>query len=232
MLSLGSTVAHAVQAGAKVEVLTVFSDSPVSQAEAGPWDSQCGFATEGEAAAARREEDRRACAVLGAEPRWLDFGDECYERRGSDDEIYSAVTSVIEGADAVFIPGFPLVHADHARLSSLLLRKGLNCPRVALYGEQPYMFAHDKAPTDADLAPTPVLGATLPWRYVRTRRAHRQSKYRAARSYRSQLYHLGLARFRPASNALARGRARWRAHRLAVVTHKVRRVIARPADRQ
>jgi LmbE family N-acetylglucosaminyl deacetylase len=195
VLSLGSTVAHAVQAGAKVEILTVFSDSPASQAEAGPWDSQCGFATEGEAAAARREEDRRACAVLGAEPRWLDFGDECYERRGSDDDIYSAVTSVVEGADAVFIPGFPLVHADHARLSLLLLRRGLNCPRVALYGEQPYMFTEGKAPTDADFAPTPILGATLPWRYVRTRRAHRRTKYRAVRSYRSQLSHLGLARF-------------------------------------
>lgn len=194
VLSLGSTVAHAVQAGAKVEILTVFSDSPVSQAEAGPWDSQCGFATEGEAAAARREEDQRACAVLGAEPHWLDFGDECYEPRGSDDDIYSAVTSVIRGADAVLIPGFPLVHCDHARLSSLLLHRGLDCPRVALYGEQPYMFTQGKAPTDTEFSPMPTLGAALSWRYVRTRRAHRRTKYRAARSYRSQLYHLGLAR--------------------------------------
>jgi hypothetical protein len=105
------------------------------------------------------------------------------------------VSSVIHGADAVLIPGFPLVHADHARLSSLLLRRGLNCPRVALYGEQPYMFAHGKVPTDADFSPARVLSAPLPWRYVRTRHAHRRTKYRAARSYRSQLYHLGLARF-------------------------------------
>jgi hypothetical protein len=87
------------------------------------------------------------------------------------------------------------LHADHARLSSLLLRRGLDCPRLALYGEQPYMFTEGKAPTDGDFSPAPSLGATLPWRYVRTRRAHRRTKYRAARSYRSQLYHLGLARF-------------------------------------
>lgn len=195
VLSLGSTVAHAVQQGSQVEILTVFSDSPTSQAEAGPWDTQCGFSTEGEAAAARRAEDLRACSLLGAVPRWLDFGDESYDRRGSDEDIYSAVTSAIRGADAVLIPGFPLVHADHARLSSLLLRRGLSCPRVALYGEQPYMFTQGTAPTDDNFSPAPTLGTTLPWRYVRTRRAHRRTKYRAARSYRSQLYHLGLARF-------------------------------------
>jgi LmbE family N-acetylglucosaminyl deacetylase len=195
VLSLGSTVAHAVQEGANVEILTVFSDSPTSQAEAGAWDKDCGFATEGEAAAARRAEDLRACALLGAVPRWLDFGDECYDRRGTDDDIYSAINSAVGGADAVLIPGFPLLHADHARLSSLLLRRGLDCPRLALYGEQPYMFTEGKAPTDGDFSPAPSLGATLPWRYVRTRRAHRRTKYRAARSYRSQLYHLGLARF-------------------------------------
>jgi hypothetical protein len=96
VLSLGSTVTHAVQAGAKVEILTVFSDSPASQAQAGPLST-----------------------------------------------------------------GRPV----------------------------------RKAPTDADFSPTLMRSATLPWRYVRTRRAHRRTKYRAARSYRSQLYHLGLGRF-------------------------------------
>jgi LmbE family N-acetylglucosaminyl deacetylase len=193
-MSLGSAVAHAVQSGAKVEILTVFSDIPSSTAPASPWDSKCGFATEGEAATARREEDRRACSVLGAEPRWLDFGDECYERRGNEDDIHSAVTSAIRGADAVLIPGFPLTHADHASLSKLLLRKGINCPRIGLYAEQPYMFTLGKTPVGAALSVPlkPVIGATPPWTRVRTHREFWRTKYWAVRSYRSQLYHLGL----------------------------------------
>jgi LmbE family N-acetylglucosaminyl deacetylase len=195
VMSLGSAVAHAVQAGAKVEILTVFSDLPSSKAPAGSWDSQCGFATEGEAAIARREEDRRACSVLGAEPRWLEFGDECYERRGNDDDIHCAVTSAVRGADAVLIPGFPLTHADHASLSQLLLRKGIDCPRIGLYAEQPYMFTQGRAPPFGAATSPPiktVIGAPLQWTRVRTHRVFRRTKYRAVRSYRSQLRHLGL----------------------------------------
>jgi LmbE family N-acetylglucosaminyl deacetylase len=193
-MSLGSTVAHAVQEGAKVEILTVFSDKPSSNAPAGAWDSQCGFATEGEAATARREEDRRACSVIGAEPRWLDFGDECYERRGDDNDIHSAVISAVSGADAVLIPGFPLTHADHASLSQLLLSKGINAPRVGLYAEQPYMFTQGKTPVgSAPSAPLkPIIGATPPWTRVRTDGEFRRAKFRAVRSYRSQLRCLGL----------------------------------------
>jgi LmbE family N-acetylglucosaminyl deacetylase len=194
VMSLGSTVAHAVQEGAKVEILTVFSDKPSSNAPAGAWDSQCGFATEGEAATARREEDRRACSVIGAEPRWLDFGDECYERRGDDNDIHSAVTSAVSGADAVLIPGFPLTHADHASLSQLLLSKGINAPRVGLYAEQPYMFTQGKTPVgSAPSAPLKaIIGATPPWTRVRTDGVFWRTKYRAVRSYRSQLRYLGL----------------------------------------
>jgi LmbE family N-acetylglucosaminyl deacetylase len=194
VMSLGSAVAQAVQTGARVEILTVFSDVPSSKAPAGPWDSKCGFATEGEAATARREEDRSACSILGAEPRWLDFGDECYERRGNDDDIHSAVTSAVRGADAVLIPGFPLTHADHASLSELLLRKGINCPRIGLYAEQPYMFVQDKTPTGpAPPSPLkPVIGTTPPWTRLRTHRRCWRTKYAAVRSYRSQLRHLGL----------------------------------------
>jgi LmbE family N-acetylglucosaminyl deacetylase len=195
VMSLGATLAQAAQAGAKVEILTVFSDMPSSRAPAGPWDSQCGFRTEGEAATARREEDRLACALLGAEPRWLDFGDECYERRGNDNDIYSAVTSAVRGADAVLIPGFPLAHADHASLSNLLLRRGINCRRIGLYAEQPYVFTQGTTPVGSAVsAPLEsVIGPPPAWTRVRTHRMFRRTKYRAVRSYRSQLRHLGLA---------------------------------------
>jgi LmbE family N-acetylglucosaminyl deacetylase len=194
ILSLGSTILGAVNAGAKVEVLTVFADVASSDAPASHWDRQCGFLTEGQAANARREEDRRACSILGAEPRWLNFGSECYQRRGSDDDIWAAVTSAIRGADTVLIPGFPLVHSDHAYLTKLLLSKGLNGHRVALYLEQPYAFALKKAPGSSAVAPALelVITRSLAWTHMRTPRKDRRAKARAVRSYRSQLFHLGL----------------------------------------
>jgi len=194
IISLGATIAWAAQAGATIDVLTVFALIPSSVAPTGPWDAKSGFVTEGQAATARREEDRRACAVLGANPRWLDFGAEPYERRGSDDDIWGAVQAATQGADLVLIPGFPLLHPDHAYLSELLLRRGLSGRCTVLYAEQPYVFTHRMAPSGASVAAAlkPLIGADLSWTRVRTERAHRQAKLKAVRCYRTQLPLLGL----------------------------------------
>jgi LmbE family N-acetylglucosaminyl deacetylase len=194
VMSLGATIAWAVQAGAKIEVLTVFTCIPTSNAPAGPWDKNCGYGTEGEQATARREEDRQACLVLGAKPCWLNFGAEPYERRGSDDDIWAAVQAATEGADLVLVPGYPLLHPDHAYLSELLLRKGLPGRRTVLYAEQPYAYTHNMAPTGAAVAAPvkAVVGAPITWTRVRTERTHRQAKLKAVRCYRTQLRHLGL----------------------------------------
>src|SRR5580700_10851459 len=82
IMSLGSSISYAAQRGTKIEVLTVFADIPTSETPASLWDRQCGFSTEGEAARARRDEDRQACSTVGAESRWLNFGCESYDRRG------------------------------------------------------------------------------------------------------------------------------------------------------
>jgi LmbE family N-acetylglucosaminyl deacetylase len=195
-MSLGATIARAVQAGAQVEVLTAFAYIPSTSAPTGPWDSLCGYVTEGQAAKARREEDRRACLALGAQPRWLHFGAEPYERRGSEDDIWSAVTSATRGADAVLIPGFPLTHPDHAFLSELLLRKGLNCPQQALYAEQPYLYMRGRQPPGSVIveALARLIGAPLVWTPMQAEWRHRRAKLKAVRSYRSQLRHLGLGR--------------------------------------
>ncbi len=194
IMSLGSAIADAAEAGAKIEVLTVFTDVASSDAPASHWDRQCGFLTEGQAASARREEDRQACSIVGAEPRWLNFGSECYVRRGSEEDIWSAVTAFIRGAETVLIPGFPLAHSDHAQLSKLLLRKGLNAQRVGLYVEQPYAFEMKKSPGSSAVASTlkPIISGSLAWTHMRTARIYRQAKAQAVRSYRSQLFHLGL----------------------------------------
>jgi LmbE family N-acetylglucosaminyl deacetylase len=206
ILSLGSTIAHAAEAGARIDVLTVFGDLPGSNAPASPWDRSCGFLTEGQAASARREEDREACSILGARPRWLNFGSECYERRGTEDDILSAVASVTADADIVLLPGFPLAHRDHHLLSELVLRKGLNGQRLALYVEQPYALGMAKGSTvstgpsvsttpAASTAATPdapVIPNSPAWTRLMAAPAHRRAKARAVRCYQSQLRRLGL----------------------------------------
>jgi len=194
VMSLGATIAWAAQTGAKIEILTVFSLITTSNAPTGPWDKSCGFDTEGQASTVRREEDRQACRVLGATPRWLEFGAEPYERRGTDEDISYAVRAATEGADLVLIPGYPLLHPDHAYLSELLLRKGVSGQRTVLYTEQPYAYTHNKSPQTSAVpaAIEAVVGAPIAWTRVRTERAHRQVKLQAVRCYRTQLRRLGL----------------------------------------
>ncbi|HXV58051.1 MAG TPA: PIG-L family deacetylase [Gaiellaceae bacterium] len=138
VFSLGATLAASARAGAEPRVLTVFANDAASQAEAGPWDRACGFATEGEAASARREEDRRACELVGARPTWLSFRDEEYAGERSGTAVWEALRPHLSGADSVLLPGFPLAHPDHRWLAELVLAQELPGVRVGLYVEQPY----------------------------------------------------------------------------------------------
>lgn len=194
VMSLGAAIAKAVQAGAHVKVLTVFAYKPGSPEPAGPWDTLCGYKTEGQAAGVRRAEDQKACLALGAEPHWMSFGAEPYQRGATDDAIWSAVESVTRGADLVMLPGHPLEHPDHAELSQLLLSRGLNCRALGLYAEQPYAYNHRRQPPGgATIRPlAAVTNTPLSWTRVSCNRAQRRAKLEAVTAYRSQLRHLGL----------------------------------------
>ena len=197
VLSLGATIAGSVQAGAVIEALTVFAGDPDSQAPAGPWDTRSGFETEGHASLMRREEDRVACAILGMTPHWLSYADEQYDRHGDERTIGAAVAGATRGADVVLLPGAPLVNPDHIWLTLTLLRQGLDCRRVGLYAEQPYVFQQrrsvTKLVTSAHLQP--MLRLAPQWlRNVGTP-ATRRDKLRALSAYRSQLRQLGLGFF-------------------------------------
>jgi len=193
IMSVGATIAWAVRSGAAVEVLTVFGYGPISLAPAGPWDTKSGFKTEAEACRVRRAEDGAACQILGATPRWLDFGAEPYERRGTPDEIVAAVRAAVTGADCALLPGFPLWHPDHAELSQLLLAGNLPC-RLGLYAEQPYLFYERKTlqPAMRAAAIESSLPASLQWTRQRVGKTEQRLKLRAVRSYRTQLRGLGL----------------------------------------
>jgi LmbE family N-acetylglucosaminyl deacetylase len=195
VLSLGASMARWARAGRAVELLTVLALDPDSPAETTGWDRRAGFATEGEAARARRAEDEQACSLLGVTASWLPFGSVDFERHGEDEDVWRAVSAVVGDDVQVLVPGFPLTHPDHAWLAGLLNER-LPADRLVRYAEQPYTVRQGGAPFDAV-----ELGAR-----------DRLSKWRAIRSYRSQLPLLAMRRTLrrgPAHLALADERVAW-----------------------
>jgi LmbE family N-acetylglucosaminyl deacetylase len=191
VLSLGASIASWSRAGAQVELLTVLACDPDSDAAVGGWDRRGGFATEGESARARREEDRRACAAVGATPVWLPFGSVDYERHGDEDGVRLAVADAVDGADIRILPAFPLTHPDHEWLVRTLAMEP-DARGTAFYAEQPYTRRTGADP-DVPAWIVEVFGGRT-FEPVPTRVRDRLAKWRAIRHYRSQLPLLGMRR--------------------------------------
>jgi LmbE family N-acetylglucosaminyl deacetylase len=186
VLSLGAAMSSWTRHGVRVELLTVLAGDPDSDAPAGGWDGRGGFVSEGDAARRRREEDAQACAIIGVTPSWLPFGDGDYDRHGDETSVARAVAGAVEAADAVLVPGFPLSHPDHEWLVRVIVERGVVRGRVGFYAEQPYASrttATAAVPTwlseAVGLAPDFAVATRGPRDLV--------AKWRAIRSYRSQL---------------------------------------------
>lgn len=194
ILSLGASMARWARRGSRVLLLTVFALDPESRAETAGWDRRGGFATEGEAARARRVEDSRAAEIVGATVRWLPFGSVDFERHGSDEDVVAGVLEATSEAELVLVPGSPLTHPDHALLHRLVTARLPAC-RLAEYAEQPYTLRE----RDEPFAPVPLDPRD------------RLAKWRALRAYRSQLPLLALDGLRrgPLRLALADERIAW-----------------------
>jgi LmbE family N-acetylglucosaminyl deacetylase len=191
VLSLGASIASWSRTGRAVDLLTVLTCDPDSEAPSGGWDERGGFATEGESARGRREEDRRACAVIGARPVWLPFGSVDYERHGTEEDVRQAVAAAIDDAGVVLLPGFPLSHPDHEWLARGLA-SGLDERRTGLYAEQPYTR---RTGVDPEVPPWIVeTFGTRAFAPVAAAPRDRAAKWRAIRCYRSQLPLLGMHR--------------------------------------
>ena len=189
-LSLGAAMHAWAARGARVELLTVLACDPHSDAPAGGWDARGGFATEGQSARARRDEDLAACAVLGVAPVWLPYGSVDYERHADDETVIGAAASSVVGADLVLLPGFPLSHPDHRWLvDSLLAREEVVSLRHAFYAEQPYATRSGDRPSGFDA--------------LRGGARDRLAKFRAIRSYGSQLPLLALGELRRGAHVVA-----------------------------
>jgi LmbE family N-acetylglucosaminyl deacetylase len=194
VLSIGTAIVGSVRGGAAITVLTVFAGEPSSRTPAGRWDRRSGFSSEGQACRIRREEDRAACAILGATPQWLPFADEQYDRRGGEAEVLEAVVKAIDGSDMVAIPGWPLANADHAWLSQLLVRSDLDSKRIALYAEQPYCYHRRRENVTLGTAAVlqPVLRQPVTWTRYPGSALDQRAKRKAVRAYRSQQLQLRL----------------------------------------
>ncbi len=200
VLSLGAAMSRWARGGARVELVTVFACDPDSTAPAGGWDSRAGHATEGESARARREEDRRACARIGATPIWLPFGSVDYDRHGTPDDVLTALAEVVTGADELLIPGVPVTHPDHGWLVRLLDGEWFSAKRGGYYLETLYARREGRRRE-------PFYGTA--------RSAPRDwlAKWRAIHEYESQLPLLGLTtRFRRLSLTLDREAVAWTDH--------------------
>jgi LmbE family N-acetylglucosaminyl deacetylase len=186
VLSLGASIARAVRTGHEVTVVTVFAGDPVSTSPPGRWDARAGFASAGDAARARREEDSRACGIVGARTKWLTFVDSDYADLRDADEIWAAIDAALAGAEAVLVPGRPLVHPDHAWVANLAFARGTAARQLGAYAELPY----DAWPNvQHHEPPQPVVDAR--WRACEVSFGDRLLKWRASRAYESQLPWLG-----------------------------------------
>jgi LmbE family N-acetylglucosaminyl deacetylase len=187
--SLGAAISEGARSGAEISLITVFAGEPESDRAASPWDRQLGFRSAREAARSRREEDRRACALLGAVPVWLPFDDE-HGRATTDDELWSSIQQAVKEADTVLVPGFPLDHDDHLRLARIALAGGFETKRVALYAEQPYAAVRKERPSLPG-AIAWLVGGEPDWQALSAGVPARWRKFRAWRAYRSQFPHFG-----------------------------------------
>jgi LmbE family N-acetylglucosaminyl deacetylase len=99
-------------------VITIMGGRPPAYPDpVSPWDSLGGFHVGDDVVAVRREEDRAAMQVLGAEPVWLDFVDHQYlapEQRATVADMVSGLEEAILAArpTAVFAP-MGLANPDH-----------------------------------------------------------------------------------------------------------------------
>ncbi len=196
VFSLGASIHGAASRRAVVDVLTVLAGDPASMTAADDSNRRAGFATAGEAARLRREEDRRACEAVGARPVWLDLSDDANEP-SSDVELRERLAQALDGYDAILLPGFPLAHAQHLLVSRLTLEVVKPGMPLGLYVEQPYASwaalarssrpgtgaGRDEGPRTLRLA----VGPAPRWSHHLGRPADWVAKTRGMTAYASQL---------------------------------------------
>jgi LmbE family N-acetylglucosaminyl deacetylase len=168
-------------------VITVFAGTPARYSELTEWDAAAGFGAGEDVMAARRDEDRRALASVGALPIWLDYCDSQYQRPPTAQTLAAALERTLarHAPETVIVP-FGLFHSDHRRVHEaalIPLSRGQGRRWLAyedtLYRRIPGLLQERLAVLlSAGIIATPV---------ALELRGHKTRKGRAVRCYASQL---------------------------------------------
>jgi LmbE family N-acetylglucosaminyl deacetylase len=118
-------------------VVTLFAGVPEeARQRQTAWDARSGFADAADAMLARREEDRRALALLEARPLWLEFSDSQYGASPTADALSATLQQTLRGlAPETLLYPLGLFHSDH-RLAHAASRVAAN----ALPGLRPLLY--------------------------------------------------------------------------------------------
>ena len=184
-------------------VLTVFAGAPPAHLPLTDWDARSVFVSGSEAVRVRREEDRRALAMLEATPCWLDFADSQYGASPSVEAVAGVLRDELlrRRPDLVLYP-LGLFHSDHRLVHEAcrLALAGLDGVDSAAYEDALYrgmrgvLQARLAALAAAGIVATPAapdpLRAGRPQATADVARAVRL-KARAVAAYASQLRAFG-----------------------------------------
>ncbi|MET9601878.1 PIG-L family deacetylase [Streptomyces sp. NPDC006459] len=148
-------------------VLTVHGGPPPATARVSWWDAGCGFATAQEAYRTRREEDARACALMGVRQLTLPNADSPY-RQGGELTGLGPFLRELHPDTAVLVP-LGTDQPDHAAvrdqaLAALATTADAARRRTYVYADLPYTGAVRRWGTDAApdrLARDPQYGGAL-----------------------------------------------------------------------
>lgn len=158
-LSCGGTVAGLVDEGRAPLIVTVFAGRPTVPGGAFSRFQHERWGMVGDPIAARREEDRHAAAMLGADILWLDFLDAIYrgERYTSDAQLFGDITAedaglprevwaellaALETCDAtpepLYVPLGAGNHVDHQLMRAVGQLAAAEGIRALAYEDYPY----------------------------------------------------------------------------------------------
>jgi LmbE family N-acetylglucosaminyl deacetylase len=174
-------------------VVTVFAGMPADAAQRTDWDGRCGFASAGQAVAARRGEDERALGRLGARPRWLDFVDSQYGQPCAVGEVARAVGAAIDAsAGATVLVPLGLFHSDHRLVHDACYQALATRPEVAALAYEDALYRALPGLLQERLAELAREGRrATPGPALAPRGAHVEAKRAAVRCYASQLRAFG-----------------------------------------
>ena len=130
---------HVLSGPADVTVINVFTASPPGGTPAASWDRLTGAQDPVERMCERREEDRRALALVGRDAVNLDLLDAQY--RGGHvpaDALVGRLQAVLETGTLVWAPAGLSRHPDHEAVRDAALELAGSGCRVAIYADLPH----------------------------------------------------------------------------------------------